>query len=78
MHDCKISAIQSEKEENKIDPITILNAAVAGVDGLLSIINAIRGQNGVSDDAILAAAQAETVTNQAQIAALLAALPPKS
>lgn len=61
-----------------MDPITILNAAVAGVDGLLSIINAIRGQNGVSDDQILAAAQAETVTNQAQIQALLASLPPKS
>lgn len=61
-----------------MDPITILNAAVAGVDGLLSIINAIRGQNGVSDDQILAAAQAETVTNQAQIATLLVALPPKS
>ena len=60
-----------------MDPITILNAAVAGVDGLLSIINAIRGQNGVSDDQILAAAQAETVTNQAQIQALLASLPPK-
>jgi hypothetical protein len=61
-----------------MDPIAILNAAIAGVDGLLSIINAIRGQNGVSDDAILAAAQAETVTNSAQIQALLASLPPKS
>ena len=61
-----------------MDYIAILNAAVAGVDGLLSIINAIRGQSGVSDDQILAAAQAETVTNSAQIQALLASLPPKS
>lgn len=60
-----------------MDPVSILNAAVAGVDALLNIINEIRGQAGVSDDAILAAAQAETVTNSAQIQALLASLPPK-
>ena len=61
-----------------MDPLSILNAAIAGIDAILNIVNSIRGQSGVSDDAILAAAQAETVTNQAQIAALLAALPPKS
>ena len=61
-----------------MDPISILNAAVAGIDAILNIVNTIRGQGGVSDDAILAAAQAETVTNSAQIQALLASLPPKS
>ena len=61
-----------------MDPLSILNAAIAGIDAILNIVNSIRGQSGVSDDAILAVAQAETVTNQAQIAALLAALPPKS
>jgi hypothetical protein len=61
-----------------MDPLTILNEAVAGLDALLNIINVIRGQGSVSDDQILAAAQAETVANSAQIQTLLAGLPPKS
>jgi hypothetical protein len=61
-----------------MDPVATVNAAIIALDALLSIINAIRGQGGMSDDAILAAAQAQAVTNSAQIAQLLAGLPPKS
>jgi len=61
-----------------VDPIAALNAAVAALDAILNIINQIKGQSGLTDDAILAAAQAETVTNQAQIAQLLASLPPSA
>jgi hypothetical protein len=59
-----------------MDPIATVNEALAALDALLSIINAIRGQGGMTDDAILAAAQQQTLKNSAQIQALLAALPP--
>jgi hypothetical protein len=61
-----------------MDPITIANEALAALDGILNIINAIRGQSGASDDAILAAADAQTLQNADQIKALLASLPPKA
>ena len=61
-----------------MDPVSILNAAIAGIDAILNIVNSIRGQAGMTDDAILTAAQAETVTNQSQITQLLSTLPPKS
>lgn len=60
----------------KVDPLTIVNEALAALDGLLNIISAIRGQSGLSDDAIMAAADAQTLTNAEQIKALLASLPP--
>jgi hypothetical protein len=58
-----------------MDPTLIVNAALAALDGLLNIINAIRGQSGMTDDAILAAAKAQTLANSAQIQALLQSLP---
>ena len=59
-----------------MDPITTINAAIAALDAILNIINQIRGQSGLSDDAIAAAASAQVTTNTAQIQALLASLPP--
>jgi hypothetical protein len=59
-----------------MDPVTTVNEALAALDALLNIINAIRGQGGMTDDAILAAAQQQTLANSAQIQALLTALPP--
>ena len=61
-----------------MDPVTILNEALAGLNAVLSIINAIRGQSGMTDDAILAAAQAQELSNATQIQTILAGLPPKS
>lgn len=58
-----------------MDPITTINAAVAALDAILSIINQIKGQSGMTDDAILAAAQSQTTANSAQIAQLLANIP---
>jgi hypothetical protein len=60
-----------------MDPVTTVNEALAALDALLNIIDAIRGQSGVTDDAIMAAAQSQTLTNSTQIQALLAGLPPK-
>ena len=61
-----------------MDPLTIVNSAIAALDGILSIINSIRGQAGMTDDQILAAAEAQTVANSDQIKQLLANLPPQS
>lgn len=58
-----------------MDPVTTVNAAVLALDAILNIINSIRSQGGMTDDAILAAAAAQTTTNSAQIANLLANLP---
>jgi hypothetical protein len=59
-----------------MDPVTIANEALIALDGLLNIINAIRGQGGMTDDAIVAAADAQTLDNANQIKVLLASLPP--
>ena len=59
-----------------MDPITTINEALAALDALLNIINAIRGQAGLSDDAILAAAQSQQLANSARIQSLLSSLPP--
>ena len=61
-----------------MDPITTINAAIAALDAILNIVNAIKGQAGLTDDQIVAAAQAQATTNTAQIQALLAALPPST
>ena len=61
-----------------MDPITVLNESIAGLDAILNIINHIRSQSGMTDDAILAAAQAQVLTNSTQVQALLTSLPPKS
>lgn len=61
-----------------MDPVAAVNAAIIALDAILNIINSIRGQGGMTDDAILAAAQSQTVTNTTQIAQLLASLPPKA
>jgi hypothetical protein len=60
-----------------MDPVTTINEALAALDALLNIINAIRGQGGMTDDQIVAAAQSQILANQTQIVALLGALPPK-
>lgn len=60
-----------------MDPVTILNEALAGLDAVLNIISAIRGQSGMTDDAILSAAQAQELANATQIQSILAGLPPK-
>lgn len=61
-----------------MDPIATVNAALIALNALLNIINQIRGQGGMTDDAILAAAQSQQLANATQIQALLAALPPKA
>jgi hypothetical protein len=61
-----------------MDPVTTINEALAALDALLNIINAIRGQGGMTDDQIVAAAQSQILANQTQIVALLGTLPPKA
>jgi hypothetical protein len=58
-----------------MDPVAILNLALIALDGVLSIIARLKGQGGLTDDQILAAAQAQTGANAAQIQQLLANLP---
>lgn len=59
-----------------MDPISMVNEALAALDAVLNIIGAIRGQAGMTGDQILAAAQAQTLANADQIQALLKSLPP--
>lgn len=61
-----------------MDPIATVNAALIALNALLNIVNQIRGQGGMADDAILAAAQSQQLANATQIQKLLAALPPKA
>ena len=63
-----------------MDPATIMNLALLALNQILALIASIKGQGGLSDDAI--AAQVATVaagndTVYAQMMAALAALPPK-
>ncbi len=60
-----------------MDPVSTVNAAILALDAILNIINSIRGQGGMTDDAILAAAQSQVTANTAQIQQLLANLPAK-
>jgi len=57
-----------------MDPVTILNLALAALQGLLQLISTIKSQSGLSDDAILAQAQTLTGANTAAYNALVAAL----
>jgi hypothetical protein len=60
-----------------MDPITIIGEAIAGINAIINIIRGIKAQNGLTDDQILAAADAQTTANTDQIKQLLAGLPPK-
>lgn len=59
-----------------MDPVATINAALIALDALLNIINGLRGQGGLTDDQILAAAETQTGANTDQIKQLLASLPP--
>ena len=57
-----------------MDPITIVNEALAAFQAVLAIIGAIRGSGGLTDDQILAAAETQCGKNSATYAALVAHL----
>jgi hypothetical protein len=61
-----------------MDPISIIGEAIAGINAIVNIIHGIKAQNGLTDDQILAAADAQTTANTALIKQLLAGLPPTS
>ena len=61
-----------------MDPVATVNAAVLALDAILNIIGQIKGQSGMTDDQIIAAAQSQTLANSAQIAQILASLPPST
>jgi hypothetical protein len=54
----------------------IANLALALLSGALNLIATIRGEGGLTDAQILAAASTQTTANQTLIAQYLAALPP--
>jgi len=55
-----------------MDPVLTLKLAITGIDALLSLINNIKAQSGLTTDAIIAHADATDATNKDQIKALLA------
>ena len=57
-----------------MDPIAIVNEALAAFQAILSIISAIRGSGGLTDDQILAAAETQCGKNSATYEALVAHL----
>lgn len=57
-----------------MNTVNTINAAVIALDAILNIINEIRGQSGMTDDQILAAAAAQVTTNSAQIQQMLSSL----
>lgn len=61
-----------------MDITAIANLALALLSGALNLIATIRGEGGLTDDQILAAASTQTTANQALIKQYLAALPPAS
>ena len=61
-----------------MDFTAIANLALALLSGALNLIATIRGEGGLTDDQILAAASSQTTANQALIKQYLAALPPAS
>lgn len=61
-----------------MDITAIANLALALLSGALNLIATIRGEGGLTDDQILAAASSQTTANQALIKQYLAALPPAS
>jgi hypothetical protein len=48
-----------------MNPAALINAGLAALNAVLGVIAEIRGQSGVTDDAILAAAQATVSQNDA-------------
>ena len=61
-----------------MDITAIANLALALLSGALNLIATIRGEGGLTDDQILAAAGTQTTANQELIKQYLAALPPAS
>jgi hypothetical protein len=63
-----------------IDPITAVAEALAALNAVLNVINALRGQGGLTDDQILAQAQTTVNANdqfyQTVVTALKPAPPP--
>lgn len=57
-----------------MNPEIIIQLALATLGQVLSLIAEVKGQAGLSDDAILAVAQQATVGNDAAYAQLVAAL----
>jgi hypothetical protein len=58
-----------------MNPITIINEALAALNGILNIIATLKSQGGLTDDQILAAAATQQGANADQIKTLLANLP---
>jgi hypothetical protein len=61
-----------------MDFTAIANLALALLSGALNLIATIRGEGGLTDAQILAAASTQTTANQTLITQYLAALPPAS
>lgn len=62
-----------------MDPNAIVNLALIALNGILQLIGSIRGQGGVTDDALAAQVQTITQGNDAAYASIMAALnPPKA
>jgi hypothetical protein len=59
-----------------IDPNVIAQAALLALDGILKVIAQIRAQGGLTDDEIMAHAQASIPANSDLIKGYLASLPP--
>ena len=57
-----------------MNPMEIANDAIIAFEAALSIINKIRGAGGLTDDQLLAAAEAQCGANSAAYAALVAHL----
>ena len=62
-----------------MDPTAAVNLALVALNGILQLIAGIRGQGGVSDDALAAQVQTVTKGNDDAYNAIMSALnPPKS
>lgn len=61
-------------ETTSLDPTVVVNLALVALQGVLSVIGAIKGQAGLTDDQILAQAQAVTTGNDQAYQTLVAAL----
>lgn len=57
-----------------MDPAALINLALLALQGILNLIASIKGQSGMTDDEILAAAQQITASNDNLYATLKAAL----
>ena len=59
-----------------MNPVTIVQASFHALDGILKIISEIRAQGGMTDDEIMAHAQASGPANAALIKQYMDGLPP--